>query len=79
MKFPDSAKQAGIEGKVILEFRIDTFGIITNIKILKGIGFGCDEEAIRIISTMPRWKPGQDNKKPVISLYHLPILFLIKK
>lgn len=79
MEYPDSAKRAGIEGKVILQFKVDTLGIITNINVLRGIGFGCDEEAKRIVSLMPRWKPGQKDKQSVISLYHLPIVFLIKR
>ncbi|WP_431609213.1 energy transducer TonB [Chryseobacterium sp. 'Rf worker isolate 10'] len=79
IEYPDSAKRAGIEGKVILQFKVDTLGIITNINVLKGIGFGCDEEAKRIVSVMPRWNPGKKNRQAVISLYHLPIVFLIKR
>lgn len=59
IKYPQKAIQAGIEGTVFVSFMVGSDGSISDIKILKGIGYGCDDEAIRVIKEMPRWIPGK--------------------
>jgi TonB family protein len=79
IKYPAAAARANVEGMVFLTFEISKTGQVSNIKILKGIGFGCDEEAIRVTSLMPAWRPGRQNGKPVAVKYNLPIRFLLEK
>lgn len=74
-RFPEAALQAGISGIVYLSFIIEKDGIVSNVKILRGIGGGCDEMAYKVISEMPRWEPGQQQMKPVRVLFSIPIAF----
>jgi len=78
MEYPDMAKDAKIEGKVYLTFVVDRDGGITGVKVLRGIGGGCDEEAVRVVKNMPRWNPGKQRGKPVRVQYNLPINFILK-
>jgi TonB family protein len=73
--YPEEAKAKGIQGKVIVKFIVDKKGKIKNPKVVRGIGHGCDEEAIRVISKMPDWKPGMEKGKPVSTYFNLPVLF----
>ncbi|GAB3170276.1 M56 family metallopeptidase [Telluribacter humicola] len=75
MKYPLAATRAGVQGKVFINFVVTTEGEIKDIQILKGLGFGTDEEAIRIVSGMPRWQPGSQDGKPVNVRFNLPINF----
>lgn len=72
------AKQAGIQGKVYLKFVIEKNGSITNIVILRGIGGGCDEEAIRVVKSMPTWIPGKQRGIPVRVEFNLPVRFTLQ-
>jgi TonB family protein len=78
IKYPDKAKDNGVSGKVYVSFVIDTVGKVTDVKILRGIGGECDEEAIRVIRMMPRWTPGYQNGKSVNVMYNLPIKFSMR-
>lgn len=78
IKYPEIARDNDIKGKVYIEFVINTEGYVTNVQIKKGIGGGCDEEAVRIIKKMPQWKPGIQNGKPVNVKILLPILFSLQ-
>jgi periplasmic protein TonB len=75
MHFPDRAREAGVQGRVVLRFVINEDGSITDISIVRGIGAGCDEEALRVVSAMPAWKPGMQNGTPVRIAFTLPIVF----
>lgn len=75
LKYPGIAVEKGIEGKVLISFIIEKNGRLSNIKILSGIGYGCDEEAIRVLEKSPEWKPGIQNKQKVRVAYTLPINF----
>jgi len=65
----------GIEGKVFVQFIVDKAGNITNVTAVKGIGAGCDEEAVRVIKGSPKWKPGKQRGKAVKVRMILPITF----
>jgi protein TonB len=77
IKYPVMAKESGIQGKVYLTFVVERDGSITDIRLLRGIG-GCDEEAIRVVTTMPNWKPGKQRGKPVRVQYTLPVRFTLQ-
>ena len=75
IKYPVQAKEDNIQGTVYVSFVVSSLGEINNIKILRGIGFGCDEEAIRVVKKMPIWKPGKQNGKEVSVIFNLPVNF----
>lgn len=75
LNYPSNARENDIQGKVILQLLIDECGYIKESKVLSGIGYGCDEEAIRLTKIMPRWYPAKKAGKRVKSYYVLPILF----
>lgn len=78
LKYPSMAKDANIQGKVYVTFVVDRDGSITNAKVLRGIGGGCDEEAIKVVENMPKWDPGKQRGKAVRVQYNLPINFILK-
>lgn len=75
--YPQPARDAGQEGKVYITFVIDETGKVESSKVLKGIGYGCDEESMRVINKLPKFKkPGRNTAgKPVKVIYNIPILF----
>lgn len=73
--YPKYAQRNKIEGRVVLNFMVDTNGVISKVKIVRGLGGGCDEEAIRLISEMPTWIPGRQNKRKVCVSYTIPVWF----
>lgn len=75
LKYPSQARRMGIEGKVFLNFIIDREGNITNIKVTRGIGAGCDEAAIKALQNAPKWNPGKQRGIPVKVNMSLPITF----
>lgn len=75
MKYPPQARRMGIEGKVFVEFVIGKDGSITDVRAVKGIGAGCDEEAVRVIQGAPPWSPGKQRGKSVKQRMVLPITF----
>lgn len=75
LKYPAQARRMGIEGKVFVQFVVDKDGTITDVKAVKGIGAGCDAEAVRVIGGAPKWKPGKQRGRPVKVRMILPITF----
>jgi len=75
LKYPAQARRMGVEGKVFVEFVIERDGSITDVKAIKGIGAGCDEEAVRVLQSAPKWKAGKQRGKPVRQRMVLPIAF----
>jgi TonB family protein len=73
--YPVQARRMGIEGTVFVEFVVQTDGSITDIRAKKGIGAGCDEEAIKAVQSLPKWNPGKNNGVAVKSRLVLPINF----
>jgi len=78
IRYPARAAEDGIQGTIRVSFVVKTDGGITNVKLLHGIGGGCDEEAIRVVSKMPQWKPGYVNGRKVDVLYNMPVQFKLK-
>ncbi|HEY1063439.1 MAG TPA: TonB family protein [Daejeonella sp.] len=75
LKYPDEAKKHKITGRVIISFIVLKNGSITDIKVLRGIGGGADEEAVRVVKESPKWKPGLIRGEPVNVAYTMPIFF----
>ena len=75
VEYPKEAIERGIEGRVFVKFIVEPDGSISNVKIIRGIGYGCDEEAIRVIESMPAWKPGRKNGKVVRVSMAAPVSF----
>ncbi|NNC86252.1 MAG: energy transducer TonB [Bacteroidia bacterium] len=76
--YPAMARENNISGKVYVEFVVNPDGRVTNAKILKGVGGGCDEEALRVVNKMPKWNPGKQRGKPVKVYCTLPVNFGLK-
>ena len=75
VKYPEEAKDKDIAGRVFLAFVVEKDGSVSNVKVLRGIGGGCDEEAARVINSMPKWKPGKQKGEAVRVSYLIPIMF----
>lgn len=75
IKYPDEARKKGIQGTVYLKFIVTTEGDVGNVTVLRGIGYGCDEAAIRAVKKMPRWKPGSLNGQNIDVFFTLPVKF----
>ena len=78
LKYPALAKEKKLTGSVLVRFIIDTTGMVKKSWVVRGLGLGCDEEALRLINSMPRWTPGKDSGKVVNVYYNLPVKFAIK-
>jgi len=75
IKYPEVARTSGITGTVYVQFVVEKDGSISDVKVVRGIGGGCDEEAVRVVKSMPRWKPGKQKGQPVRVYFTLPIEF----
>ncbi len=75
MDYPSQARRMGIEGRVYVQFVVDKDGTVTEVKAVKGIGAGCDEEAERVLRTSPKFKPGKQRGRAVKVRMVLPIIF----
>lgn len=78
MRYPSQASRANVSGKVFLTFVVNTDGSIQDVSVLKGLGFGCDEEAMRVVKAMPKWKPGKQSGRSVRVKFNLPISFQLE-
>jgi len=78
IEYPDIAKRLDISGRVYVRFVIEKDGSITDINVVKGIGGGCDEEAVRVLEGCPKWIPGKQRGRNVRVYMTVPILFILK-
>jgi len=79
LKYPQMAKEIGIQGKVYVTFVVEPDGSISNIEITRGIGGGCDEEALRVTKLMPNWISGKQRGKAVRVQFNMPIKFTLRQ
>ena len=79
LHYPDAARDANIQGKVLINFVVNEDGSISNVKLARGIGGGCDEEALHVIASMPKWKPGKQNGTPVKVFFTYPVIFILNQ
>lgn len=75
IKYPRAARKKGVSGKVYVTFVVNSDGKIKNVKILRGLGYGLDEEVLRVVNKMPDWIPGKQNGKEVSVQFNLPVNF----
>lgn len=75
LKYPDQAQRMGIEGRVFVSFIVQPNGEITDIQPVRGIGGGCDEEALRVLKKSPYWTPGEQRGKKVATRMNVVISF----
>ena len=75
LKYPKLARRYKVDGKVFVQFIVDKDGSLKEIEVLKGIGYGCDKESIRVMSVAPKWKPGKQRGRPVKVRMVVPISF----
>jgi TonB family protein len=79
LRYPAAAQRANVGGKVYVQFVVNTDGTIEDLEVLKSVGFGCDEEAMRIIKAVPRWTPGKQSGRIVRSRFTQPITFVLSE
>lgn len=79
IQYPAAAKEKIVQGTVYITFIVEPDGAVTNVKVMRGIGSGCDEEAFRVVSMMPKWNPGEQRGKFVRVQFNLPIKFKLDK
>jgi len=77
IRYPVMARESGIQGTVFVSFVVERDGSITNVEVVRGIGGGCDQEAIRVVQNMPPWKAGQQRGQPVRVQFNLPVRFVL--
>lgn len=78
IKYPTLAQETGTQGRVIVRFIVNADGSISQATVVRPVDPQLDKEAIRVVLTMPRWKPGFQNGKPVRVAYHIPISFVLQ-
>ena len=78
IKYPQIARESGIQGRVFISFVVEPDGSVSNVNVMRSLGGGCDEEAVRVVKSMPKWKPGKQRGKPVRVSYILPVNFKLQ-
>lgn len=76
--YPEIAKENGVQGRVTLQFTIDTDGSVKNVKVLRGVDSSLDKEAVRVVSSSPKWTPGKQRNKAVRVKYTFPVVFQLR-
>lgn len=76
--YPLFARENGITGIVYVKFIVETDGSLSDISLIRGIGYGCDEEALRVVSSMPNWNPGKQQGRPVRVIVNLPVRLVLR-
>ena len=75
IRYPEAAQKAGIEGRVVVSFIVEPNGSVSNVEIVRSVDTDLDQEALRVVRQMPKWKPGKHDGSTVRFKYHLPIKF----
>ena len=78
IKYPTNAQETGTQGRVIVQIVVNKDGSIVDVKVVRGVDPYLDKEAIRVISTMPKWKPGEQRGKPVRCKFTVPVMFKLQ-
>lgn len=78
LRYPTEAREAGVEGRVAINFVLDENGKIMSCKVIKKLGFGCDEEVLRVVKLMPDWKPAKMNGIPIKVTFNQVVEFKLK-
>lgn len=78
MTYPKDAEKQKVEGRVLVVFIVETDGSVSNVKVAKNVFPSLDEEAVRVVESMPKWTPGKEKGKAVRTKFTLPIMFRLK-
>ncbi len=78
LSYPDIAKENGIQGRVTLQFTVNTDGSVKDVKVLRGVDPSLDKEAVRVVSSSPKWSPGKQRDRAVKVTYTFPVIFQLK-
>lgn len=76
--YPEIAKENGVQGRVTLQFTVNADGTVSNIKVLRGVDSSLDKEAVRVVSSSPKWKPGKQRDRAVKVTYTFPVIFQLR-
>lgn len=76
--YPEIAKENGVQGRVTLQFTVNADGSVSNVKVLRGVDSSLDKEAVRVVSSSPRWKPGKQRDRAVKVTYTFPVIFQLR-
>ena len=76
--YPEIAKENGVQGRVTLQFTVEKDGSVTNVKVLRGVDSSLDKEAVRVVQSSPKWKPGKQRDRPVKVTYTFPVIFQLR-
>ena len=76
--YPEIAKENGVQGRVTLQFTVNTDGSVSNVQVLRGVDPSLDKEAVRIVSSSPKWEPGRQRERPVKVTYTFPVIFQLR-
>ena len=76
--YPEIAKENGIQGRVTLQFTVNADGRVSNVKVLRGVDSSLDKEAVRVVSSSPKWKPGKQRDRAVKVTYTFPVIFQLR-
>jgi protein TonB len=78
LRYPDIAAENGIQGRVFVQFVVEPDGSVSNVKVVRGVDPSLDREAIRVVESSPKWKPGKQRGKPVRVSFTFPIIFVLQ-
>ena len=76
--YPEIAKENGVQGRVTLQFTVESDGRVTNVRVLRGVDESLDKEAVRVVSSSPKWKPGKQRDRAVKVTYTFPVIFQLR-
>ena len=76
--YPEIAKENGVQGRVTLQFTVNTDGSVSNVTVVRGVDPSLDKEAVRIVSSSPKWEPGRQRDRPVKVTYTFPVIFQLR-
>ncbi|MBR1872654.1 MAG: energy transducer TonB [Bacteroidales bacterium] len=76
--YPEIAKENGVQGRVTLQFTVNADGSVSNVKVLRGVDASLDKEAVRVVSSSPKWKPGKQRDRAVKVTYTFPVIFQLR-
>ena len=76
--YPEIAKENGVQGRVMLQFQVNPDGTVSNVKVLRGVDPSLDKEAVRVVSSSPKWTPGKQRDRAVKVTYTFPVIFQLR-
>lgn len=76
--YPEIAKENGVQGRVTLQFTVNADGTVSNVKVLRGVDSSLDKEAVRVVSSSPKWQPGKQRDRAVKVTYTFPVIFQLR-